>query len=144
MKMLFLIIALAGFTMSSNAQTCSKRVVHHKGRAIHHRVARVHRTIQQPVTFNNTEVTQPAPCIVYRKHNMVATECPDVFYDNSKVEFNRENTYMGNYPKNVQPGNTVNMDNQVDGLIAPQHNVIEDYHGVAPSDGNHCHNCRAK
>ena len=146
MKTLLIAMALVGFTLGSGAQTYKHKTVQTKTRAVHHKVVRKSTTfVQDPVIINNDVTTKPeAPCVVYRKHNMVATECPGIFYDNSNINVNSENTYMGNYPKAPGSQQIINLDNQVDGTIAPQHNVISDYKGVAPADGNYCNNCRGK
>lgn len=142
MKTLLMIIAFGAFTWSSNAQSCGRRVVHHRSRITHHTIARAAK-VQEPILLNDDVTTRPeAPCVVYRKHNIVVTECPGVFYDNSNIEVNGEGTYMGNYPEAVPP--KVNLDNQVNYQVAPQHNVIENDRGrVAPADGNTCVGCQS-
>ncbi len=77
------------------------------------------------------------PCTQRRQHNIVITECPGVFYDNSDIdvlyEFKSEGTYGGHYP--AGQGNK-------NGQVAPQHNVIDNYKGVAPAGANACnHDC---
>jgi hypothetical protein len=78
------------------------------------------------------------PCTQYTKNNIVVTQCPGVFYDNSDIErlyeFKSEKAFGGYYPA----PRTVR--DNITGPVAPQHNVIDNYKGEAPANGNACTN----
>jgi hypothetical protein len=84
------------------------------------------RTENVMMAVNTNDYGRPAiPCSVRRRHNIVVTECPDAFYDNTGVPVNAdamdvrsEDSYTGNYPKkekkaaapqveNIETGNTL-------------------------------------
>src|ERR1019366_6971070 len=140
MKTIILIIALMGFTaVGSYAQNknccCKKKAIHHQTvqkKIVHPQKVAAPKpaaTDELAGTYNPAdEVLEP--CTQYRKHNIVVTECPGIFYDNSDVHdliIRTESSYMGNYPKPKQE-NT-----HVQGPVAPQHITIDNYKGVAPA-----------
>lgn len=134
MKTILLIAALFGFTAlyAQDKNCCCKK-----------------KTVKKAVTYKTAKAPAPKPaewvrsydlsnkaiepCFVYRKHNIVVTQCPGTFYDNSDLDnVQAEGTYMGFYPKVQNDGTKVN------GPVAPQHNVIDNYKGTAPANGNAC------
>lgn len=149
MKRMMLILALIGVTVGGYAQdkkncVCRKKTMH--------KTAVVKKTVTQPVVATKPCTTdewanvylwkKAEPCTQYTKNNIVVTQCPGVFYDNSDIDklydFKTEGTYGGYYP-------VPKKDNYIDGATAPQHNVIDNYQGVAPANGNACtQNCTSR
>lgn len=138
MKTLLLTIALMGFiTVGGYAKDkdCPcKKAVHHKAIS-YHRAAKPKALCNPPTyTVLRTGKVYEEPCYTYRKHNIVVTQCPSVFYNNSDAafEFNGSNTYMGNYPTESLRSS------KAEEMVAPQHTTIDHYQGVAPAGGNGC------
>lgn len=114
---------------------CKKKAAHHKTvqkNVIDSQKAAAPKPVVADELTYNTRVLEP--CYRYRKHNIVVTECPGTFYDNSDLyNVATESSYMGNYPK---------QETTTPGPVAPQHITIDNYKGVAPAGGNGCNwNC---
>jgi hypothetical protein len=127
-------MAMMGFTIGTFAQDkncgCKKRVVHRR--------TVQHKTTSVPVASDNrigsSTLIQVEPCFQYRKHNIVVTQCPGTFYDNSDLQgFERESSFTGNYPLPAQQEQL-----PVKCKVAPEHITIDNYSGVAPAGGNGC------
>ena len=65
------------------------------------------KAVSQKPIFEKVVTDEPIrPCYTYRQHNILVKECLGAFYDNEQwpittagmLEYNTENTYMGNYP----------------------------------------------
>lgn len=133
MKKMMLILMLVGFGAYSQAQTknctCKKKVT----RATVKKTPPVTQVAKLTTVRYTPRIIEP--CTQYRKNNIVVTQCPGVFYDNSDIdrlyEFRSEGTFGGYYPVPLK-------DNYINGTTAPQHNVIDNYKGVAPAGGNAC------
>ncbi len=142
MKRIVLIAALMGLVAAGNAQEEMNCIC--KKKANHKTAVKKVPVDKKPCAGDKWVSTYiwngaiPA-CTQYRKNNIVVTECPGVFYDNSDIdmlyEFKSEGAYGGNYPAGHSHG-------KLNGQIAPQHNVIDNYKGVAPAGGHACnHDC---
>jgi len=136
MKTMIIIMALTGFTaISSYAQnmkcTCTHKTVHHN----YHKMVQKEAETQNAVAPNDWARTYrfvkvEEPCFQYRKHNIVVTECPGTFYDNSDLNgYSSESSYMGYYPMKVQDKPNFDVP------LAPQQNTLE-RSKVAPAGGN--------
>ncbi len=141
MKPMLLTIALIGFTAiggyAQNIDCNCKKIVHHKTTK-HETTQPKVTTSCKPVADDNWERTYSfvkgtvEPCSQYRKHNIVVTECPGSFYDNSGIKgYETESSYMGYYPR------PEGME-QLNGPMAPQHTTIDNYKGIAPAGANAC------
>jgi hypothetical protein len=136
MKTILLILAIIGFTMNgtyAQSKNCACKRVHHKTvkKTSIHKSRYASRPITESGAMTYTLNQRIEPCTRYRKHNILVTECPGTFYDNSDVEaFEAQHTYMGNYPAQTKTTTPQPM--------APQHTTIDNYQGVAPANGNAC------
>ena len=147
-----LMLALVGLSVNGYAQNkcnCSckhKTTMHATAKVVHYGTAPERsddKLLPDYVTVlphvpNTYVAVPPAPeaCHVYSQHNIVVKECPGTFYDNKgNIQFEGAGTWMGYYPSD----GTLIEDMPRD--IAPQHNVINNYKGVAPADGNSCNGC---
>ncbi len=80
----------------------------------------------------------PLPCYTYRQNNIVVKECPDDFYKSDEwpkavpgsLEYNLDNTYMGNYPKTQDVNSDDNSlenkpmeDKPIEGFTMPGENL---------------------
>jgi hypothetical protein len=115
MKTILLILALSfatgGYAQNKNCISGHK----HKGKQSHKVVSRTKNRMRYnnaaPAIMERTAVATPT-CLTYRKHNIVVTECPDIFYDSngkasfidnsSAIEYQTESAYTGGYPS-AQP-----------------------------------------
>jgi len=136
MKRIMMIVALMGFVALGNAQEKRNCVCKNKA---NHKTAMVDKQPCAEDKWVSTYIWNGAiaPCTQRRQNNIVITECPGVFYDNSDIdmlyEFKSEGAFGGHYP--AGQGNK-------NGRVAPQHNVIDNYKGVAPAGGHACnHDC---
>jgi hypothetical protein len=138
MKTLLLIAALVGFSFGASAQnsSCGKKKVHHK--VVRHKY--VHKTKKHKkapaVAYIPPKETPGESCYVYKQHNIMVTECPHTFYENSgSINFSVEHTYMGYFPTPPQPDEATK--HAEEAKIAPQVINMSNYHGTAPESGNY-------
>ncbi|MCD6011334.1 MAG: hypothetical protein K0Q79_1196 [Flavipsychrobacter sp.] len=145
MKRMMMMLALIGIAVGGYAQD-KKNCVCKKKTAVVKKAVPQAVVTTQPCTHDgwvNAYLWRKVePCTQYTKNNIVVTQCPGVFYDNSDIdklyEFKTEGTYGGYYP-------VPKKDNYVSGPVAPQHNVINNYDGEAPANGNACtHQCTSR
>lgn len=138
MKRIVLIAAFMAFVTAGNAQEEMTCIC--KNKANHKTAVKKVVVDKKPCAEDkwvSTYIWNGAiePCTQRRQNNIVVTECPGVFYDNSDIdmlyEFKSEGAYGGYYPAGHSHG-----------PLAPQHNVIDNYKGVAPAGGHACnHDC---
>src|SRR5579871_5861228 len=137
--MLAVTVLTAGGSYAQNKNNCCCTRSAHKSVAVHHKTRQVNKAVEYrlvPVetlaTQNETAEKTNDACFAYRKHNIIVTECPGVFYDDANISYSTQGTFMGNYPNERQA------DNNYVPPIAPQHTTLNNNKGIAPADGNYC------